>query len=513
MKRRFDPSVGSSVMTFGIALAVAVVLSLVVVTRDDGTAVQASSGGAGSGGAGQVDTAAEGGVAAAGDVAAGGGETAQAGPGGAGAGAAAGAKPRTIAGAQCAAGKNGGETDVGVTGNGIKLAATIVADGPGASFLSAVRTGMVAVTNRVNNAGGICGRKLNLTLRNDSWQADLGSQFIKNFVESDKVFALAVVPSSEGLEASDAYIREKKVPVVGTDGMLIKQYKNPWIWPVATSTISTMHVMAQNGYDRGYRNFSIVFDAKYHFGVEGAYAFNQAVKRLTGGDIPGYNAQNACQQRYCGILPQKPSYASEVQGFSNACAGTCDFVGYLLEPDTALSWFKEGPYRPTNKTGPRATFNDGTIGGAQPLFTRSFAENCQATCDGMWVWTGYNPPIEDLAARPGVAQYVNDVRAQSSSVDVSNQFVEGGYLGMTLLVKALEKVGPVLTRDNLRIALDSMTLDTGLSSPLSWTPGDHFANTSAQAFQIQYKQSFSGWRRVTDFLADPWVGQDIPPGR
>lgn len=509
--KRIDPSIGSSFRTIGVALAVVVLLSLISFARGDDTTSVASSDGA---------AAVEGG---AGSVAGGAGEAAAVDSAGGGPGAQSnGAQPatavdkaKTIAGAQCAAGRNGGATDVGVSGNSVKLAATIVADGPGASFLSPVRTGMVAVTNRVNSAGGVCGRKLSLTLRNDSWQADLGSQYIKNFVEADKVFALAVVPSSEGLEASDSYIREKKVPVVGTDGMLIKQYKNPWIWPVATSTISTMHVMAQNAFDRGAKNFAIVFDAKYHFGVEGAYAFNQAVNRLTHANIPGFNPQNACQQRYCGIPPQKPSYASEVQSFNSSC-GTrpaCDFVAYLLEPDTALSWFKEGPFRPVNLVGPKAGYNDGTIGGAQPLFTRRFAESCQAVCDGMWVWTGYNPPIEDLATIPGVAQYVDDVRAQSASVDVANQFVEGGYLGMTLLVKALEKVGPALTRDNVRTALDSMSLDSGLSSSLKWSAGNHFANVSAQGFQIQYKQSFSGWRRTTGFLADPWVGQDIPPGQ
>jgi ABC-type branched-subunit amino acid transport system substrate-binding protein len=511
--KRFDPSVGSSLVTFGIAAAVAVLLSVIAVTRDDGNTVQAaSSGGAGSG-AGQVDTAA--GAGGGGSAGAGGGGVSGGGATGAQSAAAGGAALKTVAGAQCAPGKNGGATDTGVSATTIKLAATIVADGPGASFLGPVRTGMVAVVNRVNNAGGVCGRKLDVTLRNDSWQADLGQTYIKNFVEADKVFALAVVPSSEGLESSDDYIREKGVPVVGTDGMLIKQYKNPWIWPVATSTISTMHVMADDAFKAGAKNFAIVFDAKYHFGVEGAYAFDQAVKRRTGADIPGFNPQNSCQGRYCGIPPSQSSYAGQVQSFNNACqSGTaCDFIGYLLEPDTALNWFKEGPYRPTNKTGPHANFNDGTIGGAQPLFTRPFAENCQAACDGMYVYTGYNPPIEDLANIPGVAQYVNDVRSQSASVDVTNQFVEGGYQGMTLLVKALEKVGPVLTRGNLKAALDSMSLDTGLSSPLKWSAGNHFANTSAQAFEIQYKQSFSGWRRVTGFNADPWVGQDIPPGQ
>jgi hypothetical protein len=92
---------------------------------------------------------------------------------------------------------------------------------------------------------------------------------------------------------------------------------------------------------------------------------------------------------------------------------------------------------------------------------------------------------------------------------VTNQFLEGGYLGMSLLVESIQKVGPNLTRANLRTALDSMTFDIGLSSPLSWRPGNHFANTSAQAFAIQYKQAFNGWRQKTGFIQDPWVGQDV----
>jgi hypothetical protein len=32
------------------------------------------------------------------------------------------------------------------------------------------------------------------------------------------------------------------------------------------------------------------------------------------------------------------------------------------------------------------------------------------------------------------------------------------------------------------------------------------------AWEIQYKQSFNGWRNTSPFLRDPWVGQDIPPG-
>jgi ABC-type branched-subunit amino acid transport system substrate-binding protein len=522
--KRVDPSVGSSLWTLGVIVGVGLLLSVLTFVPA-GTRLAASGGAADTGVGTDVpgaDNAATNGGGAAGGTAAGGGGSSGASGSNTSGGAATGpAKVVTPAGQTCAAGKNGGSTDTGVTGSSIKLAATVVDDGPGASFLSPVRIGMNAVLNKINKAGGVCGRKLDLILRNDSWQAQLGKQYIQNFVESEKVFALAVVPSSEGLRSANEYIQQQKVPVVGTDGMLIHQYRNPWIWPVATSTISAMHAMAKDAYDRTMAcatcnhppNFGIVFDAKYHFGVEGAYAFAQAVKRLTGNEIDGYDASlKSCVRQFCGVQPDKPSYSSEAKEFNDGCGfiatasrKRCDFAAFLLEPDTALRFLSEP------KQG-NPTLPTGYYGGAQPLFNRDFAVRCASLCDHMWVWTGYNPPIDVIASQPAVAQYIDDIRQQSSSADVNNQFLQGGYVGMSLLVESLKKVGPNLTRNNLRTVLDSTTFDSGLARPLTWKAGNHFANTAARPFEIQYKSQFNGWSIVSDFIADPWVGQDIPPG-
>jgi hypothetical protein len=76
-------------------------------------------------------------------------------------------------------------------------------------------------------------------------------------------------------------------------------------------------------------------------------------------------------------------------------------------------------------------------------------------------------------------------------------------------VKALEAVGPNLTRANLKNALDSMTYTSDLANDLSWSPGSHFANTQMQAFGVGYTPSgFSGWRNEgTGWVKDQWVGQ------
>ena len=82
--------------------------------------------------------------------------------------------PSGQAGAACAAGRNGGATDKGVTATEIKLATTVVRSGVGAAFLGDVQFAMEAVRNKVNRAGGICGRQLSIKYVDDGWRADLG---------------------------------------------------------------------------------------------------------------------------------------------------------------------------------------------------------------------------------------------------------------------------------------------------------------------------------------------------
>ncbi|MGH2627066.1 MAG: ABC transporter substrate-binding protein, partial [Anaerolineales bacterium] len=380
------------------------------------------------------------------------------------------------------------------------LGATIVSSGIGASFLGPVRIGMQAVKDGVNRTGGICGRKLSLKMVDDGWDPQRGQNYLRNLVEGEKVFALAVNPSSEGLRlaSNEGYFAKTRTPVVGTDGMLNSQYVDPWVWPVAASTVSTMHIIAKDAYDRlRARRFSIVYDSHYHFGVEGAFALNAAVKRLTGKDIPGYynpDTQARCVGRFCAIEAGRASYATENKAFNDACfpqnlqdnGDDCDFLVLLLEPNEALAFLSGGFSR---------QFLAGR-GFAQTLFSRSFATACKGTCDQAVVWSGYNAPIGELAALPPVAAYVDDIRIADPNADVYNQFLEGGYSGMKLLVTALQRVGPDLTRNRLKATLDSMRYDNGLSTPLQWTPGNHFANTSMRGYTIQHQSTFNGFKTL-----------------
>lgn len=397
---------------------------------------------------------------------------------------------------ECKAGRNGGATDPkGVSGNRIRLAATNVRSGTGSSFLGSSYVGMQAVVNRVNAQGGICGRVLELRMVDDGWEAARGANFLTSFAK-EGYFALPVVPSSEGLTQaiSNKTISNAAIPVVGTDGMLKEQYFDPWVWPVATSTVSTMRIMAKHAYDKGARTFGIIFDNTYRFGEEGAEAYRTYVQTLPGATL----------KAYVGIDAGKPSYSGDAQKFNSDCGGSCDFVAMLLTPETAATYIASQ----ASDGGKKLGFGKVLTGGAQPLFNERFGRDCGRPCDGMLVWTGYNPPIGRLSSLKDVAAYADEVHSVDPGADISNQFLQGAYLGMKVFVAALEKVGPNLTRAAVRDAMNSMTYTSDLASPLTWAPNQRFANLSAQPFKIVTSSgSFAGFAEEgSGFIKDPTPG-------
>jgi len=411
-------------------------------------------------------------------------------------------------------GNNGGATDVGVDSKTIHLAATEVLSGIGSSFLGPVRYGMFAVIQKTNRQGGVCGRQLDLThgLKDDGWDAQTGKQYIDNFIESSQYFALAVVPSSEGLNAASQggdldKARDSKtggtgMPVVGTDGMLNSQYSDPWIWPVAASTSTSMRIMAHDAIARGAKTFAIVYDATYKFGVEGAGAFVAQVHRQ-GGQIA-----SACE---VALTAGQSDYGTQVSSFNKACGNDSsqpvDFVALLLEPQTAEAWLHGNPYMGVNKQG-----GGYGAGGPQPLFDLDFANKCGSTCQGLQIWTSFYPPIYPFDQRPAVQQYHQDLCAVDGncSIDMDSAFTEGGYVGMALMVEALKQASPNLTRDGLRQTLDSLTYKSQLSADLTYKRGNHYANLSMVAFKDQYSSNAQFQLVQNSQQSDPCGGCQDP---
>lgn len=397
---------------------------------------------------------------------------------------------------ECRAGANGGATDRGVTASQISLATTVVQSGIGSSFLGEMRFAMDAAVTKVNRAGGICGRQLSITYKDDGWSAQNGSQYLRNFIQQG-VFAIPVGASSEGLQVviKSGDLDRAQIPVVGTEGLSIEQYARPdgsaqpWVWPIATATVSSARIMAGEAFRRGARNLGVVFDNNYRFGREGAKAFDQEVFRLSGKHVAGFNTDNTCNQLYCGIQAGQNSYSSQAAIFSGAKP---DFVALFLEPQTALTWMQD-PNTPA--AAPSVDLAYG-YGAAQPLFTYQFESQCGQKCDQMVVWTGFKPNVEQYTSDPAVTTYVNDLRSVAPQADPYNQFSESAYAGMQFLIQALRQVGPELTRSRLKAVLDTMKYSSPLTlqKVLPFSPTNRFSNVTMQAFTMQFKGTPGGWR-------------------
>ncbi len=464
------------------------------------------------GSAGSTATAGTGGTSGSGALLAG-----AAGTGGAGSSTGGGSSGGTSGGGT-GTGCSGGATATGVTSSKIVLGVATVQDGIGKDFLGEMSLGMEAARIK---AGKICGRELVMNYRSTKWEEpQLGLGLIKNFIEGTSAvggptFALAVVPQSEGLrlaiksgDINGSNNPKGPIPVVGTGGMLVGEHLEGWDWPVAVSSASSARIMALNAYNRmsaasdpdatKSSSYSIVFDNNYRFGAEAAEAFNNEVKRITGSSVPGYSSAHGCSRisselgtSFCGVVAGQSSYGTQVQNFQKG-----KFVALFLEPATALAWM--------NSSGPQPSQVTYGVGAGQPLFTRAFGSACQVKCHGMWVWSGYKPYIETYKNDAAVRDFVTDLESISTTADPYNQFTEGAYLGMQVLIKALRNVGGPLTRPALRDALNSLSLSgtTSLQGTLAWSAGNHFPAATMRAFEFQYQGTFSCCREK-DITVDP----------
>lgn len=377
----------------------------------------------------------------------------------------------------------------------IRIASTVTLDGPGAALLGEAPIGMRAVVNAVNRSGGICGRRVELTTVNDSWDRDRGHTILRRFMQED-YFALVGLPASDGLVAAIEHgdIDAARIPAVGTPGMADAEFGSPWVWPVGTSTSAMMRIVAQHASDHGAWRFAVVRDAVHQFARDGAAALRAQVARFGGVMVTEIL-----------IDPADPDLADEADQFKLACggfAGRCDAVVLLLHPPTALAWRAANPHGTAGRARP-----GGLTYGAQTLFTDRFAGACARWCDGMVVWTADHPVVPPLDEYPEVIQFLARIRAERASADPRNQSVQQAYLGTTVFMEAVRRCSPALTRSCLRDTLNTITFTTGLAPPLRWHARDRHANAWAQGYVIRATDgSFTQWEPL------PGTGARDPAG-
>ena len=159
----------------------------------------------------------------------------------------------------------------GVTDNEILIGALGQLSGPFAFIGAPGRDNMQLAIEKINEAGGINGRKLRLSFEHASTPAESVAA-AKKLVENDKVFVLIIASGSTGAAAAADYVRSAKIPTYNTVGAT-PIIRNPFARNVFHSTIPEASVTGQAMIDIG---FQAVPKATKIGVLAGTYAFPQS---------------------------------------------------------------------------------------------------------------------------------------------------------------------------------------------------------------------------------------------
>ncbi|MHB8511412.1 MAG: ABC transporter substrate-binding protein [Actinomycetota bacterium] len=420
----------------------------------------------------------------------------------------------TGAQAQACVGKN---TDVGITGDTIKLGSTFAISGPVSSISAPILKGVEAYLNDVNANGGINGRKIDFVYYDDGWDAQRGKAKIKQLVEQDKVFMLVAVPSSNGLDAATSYLEQNRVPAIGTTGLIESQFRSPMIWPIGASSRSAVRIGLMDAVGRLHaKTFAILWLDL----LAGEEAHSALITALQNGFM-GLNPKSLVADRRINI--NEPSFESvwndvEQQARNNGVSdGRPDYILLAIDPTNAIKAMQGARnlgFKP--KVG---------WGGSAPLFLDLVLQQAPYAVEtGLYAGTAYFPPVAEFANMPAVQNYVQTVNKYYTQVDLNNPYLEGGFAGAALAVDLLKEAGPCLTRETIIKLANSVSKlsAAGLTNPLTFQPYgsgvSHYGNVSGLVVQAIPKgqngctRDIGCWNPIhasssNAFYVDPYPGQ------
>jgi branched-chain amino acid transport system substrate-binding protein len=352
------------------------------------------------------------------------------------------------------------EDRTGVTDDSIKICQPISQTGSGAIY-GPYLTLMQEDINRINAAGGIHGRQLDWSTRDDASDATQATQIDKELVENDGCFLIFGQKGSAIVSAQTQYMEEQGVPyfMVGASATTLGEPGYPNALSATLSvTFSTYAFATQIFADNPGQKLAIMYQND-DYGKSGLTGFETAASQ-TNGQIVAKIPFDATAVDISGEL-------NEVVN-----SGADGFVGIGLPP----AW-------PKFVTGLRQTLgSDMAIydpGGLSAL-AGDFPDK-DTLLDGV---IAFNSAAEQLTSSNQSVQEVNSI-LQAAGTDPNQFAITYGQSDIEHLARVLECAGPDLTREGFIQAMNRGCLDgswqcTVCLAPSIVTPDDRWAFESLQ---------------------------------
>ena len=360
---------------------------------------------------------------------------------------------------------------VGVTDTEVVIGSWGPQDGP-AGFYGVIDRVVDAYFKKVNEEGGVNGRKIRFIYENDSYQPAKTVAAVKKLVEEDKIFALVGGLGTPNNAAVMDYLVAANVPHVWPatgSGILAVPFKKN-IYAVQLNYTIEATLLTQYALDKVAAKKFAVFYQNDGFGKEGLDAVQAELKKR------GLAAATAV------------SYESADTNFT-AQALKLQTSG----ADTVILYAVPKP-------GGSIIAEMGKIGFSPKLLSSSVINDpaifqlAGPAIEGMLI-NAYLPAFDDVS-NPKIVEYQAFMVKYAPKEQIGG-FSEVGYAYAQVFIEALKRAGKDLTRDSFITNLDQMKDFKGSLVPsLSYSPTDH-AGVKAAYFQAAKGGKFV---TITDYI-------------
>lgn len=336
----------------------------------------------------------------------------------------------------------------------IVLGMSAAFSGPSAELGRGVRTGVELMVKRVNESGGIGGRRLRLVALDDSYQADPVKDNMVRLIDREQAVAVIGNVGTAGATVAVPIANEKKVLLFGTYSgadLLRKTPPDRYVINLRASYAEETSVMVRGLFKRGIKPQEIAFFTQND--AYGDSGFAGAVRALKEAGFE--DAKSLAHGRY-----DRGTIAVE--------SGVMALVEARVKPKAVIL---VGTYaanarfiKLAKQVVPSAMF-------LNVSFVGSAALNQALGADGEGVIVTQVVPHYD-SPLPGVREF----RAALArfAPDAPPSFIElEGYLAAKALVEGLRRASPNITRERLVDALESSPIDIGIGRPLQFGKAEH----------------------------------------
>jgi branched-chain amino acid transport system substrate-binding protein len=336
----------------------------------------------------------------------------------------------------------------GVTPDAIMFGQAAVLEGPAAALGTGMRAGLGAAFDEANKKGGVHGRQLKLISVDDGYEPDKSIAATKKLIEEDKVFALVGPVGTPTSAAAQPIATAAKVPFIGafTGAGFLRNPKLENVINVRASYDAETEAWVRHLTDDLKIKKIAIFYQDDAFGRAGLSGFKKAMDK---------------------------------RGMEIAAEGT--FERNTVAVKSALLTLKRaepeavvmvGPYKPCAefiKLARKTDFNPVFV---NISFVGAVALAKELGPDGNGVVVSQVVPFPWDASLQVVADYQAAIKARDPQLQPEFVSLEG-YLVGRLVIAALEKAGPDVTREGLLKAIkDTGNFDLG-GLAMTFSPDDN----------------------------------------